>query len=245
MNEVENIRLVKVLKEAGFGEDLTDLSTLVPRECEVCGSNDMQRIRSAVEGINGIQIPIPVSACRCCGYVMQNPRPGNSFYEAFYEADYARVRALSLKSKEVQFVDDDGDGTLEGIENQRVRARFLVQYLKTMGIQIYEGMSVLDVGCGSGGFLAELQDMGCQVYGNDPDGTAVRAAKKYLDLEIRQIAGEEESYDNKFDLILIMGSLEHCQDPNKLLRAIAHACNENAILINEGRSYPLSYSSRF
>jgi len=237
--------VAEVLAKIGFGNELTSLASLVVRDCEVCGSREHEVIRSTVEGIEGIQIPIPVSGCKECGYVMQNPRPSDAFYHAFYEADYARVRALSPKSKEVQFVDEDGDGSLDGIENQRLRARNLIKYLHGYGIALAEKTSVLDVGCGSGGFLAEFQAIGCKIYGNDPDNTAVRAARKYLGLEITQLCGEDDNYDCKFDLVLIMGSLEHCQDPNTLLKKVRVACNEGAILINEGRSYPLGKSTSF
>ena len=47
------------------------------------------------------------------------------------------------------------------------------------------------------------------------------------------------------DLIVIIGSLEHCRDPNKVLEICYKSLKVGGIIVNEGRYYPVSYSYRW
>ena len=76
---------------------------------------------------------------------------------------------------------------------------------------------MLDVGCGVGGFLDYFRELGWEVEGNDPDPTACAAGKEFLNLDIKCIEGEQMQLDRKYDLIVIIGSLEHCRDQKKYL----------------------------
>ena len=59
----------------------------------------------------------------------------------------------------------------------------------------------------------------------------VKAAKEFLNLDVECIEGEKMELEGTFDVIVIIGSLEHCQDQRKLKvmsRSIGQRwCNNN------------------
>jgi SAM-dependent methyltransferase len=81
------------------------------------------------------------------------------------------------------------------------------------------GKQVLDIGCGTGEWLAELHMLGARVSGVDLSRRAVEACIARLpDGEFH--CGPAESLpfaDGRFDLVLCMGSLEHFLDKRKAL----------------------------
>ncbi len=86
------------------------------------------------------------------------------------------------------------------------------------------GGELLDVGCGTGNFLAAARDVGYRVTGTELDRNAVRFAKEWLGLERvlpLTIAGFVEQFGNeKFDLVTFFEVLEHQTEPLEFLRNI-------------------------
>lgn len=79
------------------------------------------------------------------------------------------------------------------------------------------GRTLLDVGCGDGGFLLQAQACGWQVEGVDPDARAVAAGQRQ-DVFVRQ--GGLEAYADRtacFDLITLSHVIEHVHDPAEAL----------------------------
>ncbi|MBI2053761.1 MAG: class I SAM-dependent methyltransferase [Candidatus Staskawiczbacteria bacterium] len=46
-----------------------------------------------------------------------------------------------------------------------------------------QGTTVLDLGCGTGEFLSELEKRGCKVFGVDFDGEAIKSARRHFNLQ--------------------------------------------------------------
>ena len=84
------------------------------------------------------------------------------------------------------------------------------------------GARVVDLGCGDGELIGKLQHAGFDVLGVDPDPSArVFGSKR----GVRIIEGTAEDLpasldDERFDLVIMSHSLEHCLDP---ARAISNA----------------------
>lgn len=78
---------------------------------------------------------------------------------------------------------------------------------------------VLDVGCGSGLFLAALAKRGFECHGTEfSDETAIRA-RALPGLRIHAGPIDDETYEaGSFDLISVWHVLEHLGDPDELLR---------------------------
>ncbi len=199
--------------------------------CEVCGRMEFTVVREEISLGQGVYGKYPVQACNHCGFLMHNPRFEKTFYQDFYRKYYRRMTHHNTKPMH------------EFVENQVVRANNMIDYLKDY---LPERGAVLDVGSSSGGFLIPFRDMGWDVYGNDPDKEHVEYGINELKLPIEFIDAEEMQLEpNSFDLIIIMGSLEHVYDPNIILKKCRQASKEGGLLVLEGRFRPLGLSKNF
>lgn len=90
-----------------------------------------------------------------------------------------------------------------------------------------ENGRLLDVGCGGGGFLKQMQQLGWSVQGVDFDEQAVATARS-LGLDVR--LGGIEAAEGAFDAIALNHVIEHVHDPLALLRDCARSLKTNGRL---------------
>jgi 2-polyprenyl-3-methyl-5-hydroxy-6-metoxy-1,4-benzoquinol methylase len=89
------------------------------------------------------------------------------------------------------------------------------------------GGELLDIGCGTGNFLAAARDAGYRVTGIELDRNAARFARERLDLEkvfpltISEFA--EQHPEDKFDVVTLFEVLEHQAAPIEFLQKV-RAC---------------------
>jgi SAM-dependent methyltransferase len=89
---------------------------------------------------------------------------------------------------------------------------------------------LLDVGCGEGEFLVEMQSLGWSVEGIDPSSDAVATARA-RGVPARQGTLAERSLDARsFDAITFRLALEHIRDPIAALAACRHALGPGGVL---------------
>ena len=220
--------------------------------CEVCNSDKFQTVLTHTDCGSETLVPLPVSACKECGFLMQNPRLSGDFYDRFYKEFYPKLRALSQSNVEgdpnnvggKMQMNNDGSANEHGFNVAKERAKNLYNYLEKKRYISKKG-NLLDVGCGCGGFLDFFKELGWEVKGNDPDETCAKTAiDKNLPVEL--IPGEKMQEDKeKYDLVIIIGSLEHCQDPNEVLKRCWESMKDGAIIVIEGRYFPISESFRW
>ena len=85
--------------------------------------------------------------------------------------------------------------------------------------------TLLDVGCGNGIFIKEMEKIGFNVYGIDFDGKSIEIAKeKYgllntYNMSIESFAIFAEKNNLKFDTITFFEVLEHQDDPTNFIKA--------------------------
>jgi len=104
---------------------------------------------------------------------------------------------------------------------------------------------MLDVGCSSGGTMLPFLKKKWKCYGNDPDKNYVEYGKSKK-LNIDYLSSENMVFKkNFFDLILILGSLEHCYDINKVMAKCSKYSKKNSIIVLEGRGRPKSEAKKF
>jgi ubiquinone/menaquinone biosynthesis C-methylase UbiE len=102
----------------------------------------------------------------------------------------------------------------------------------------FEINSILDVGAGSGDFIAVLKDVfpKAKITGVDPDAESLKeAAIKYADCTFIEMRGEQlEFADNSFDLASISMALHHLPDIQKALNEMQRVVKPGCwIIINE------------
>jgi 2-polyprenyl-3-methyl-5-hydroxy-6-metoxy-1,4-benzoquinol methylase len=80
---------------------------------------------------------------------------------------------------------------------------------------------LLDIGCGAGEFLAVAVAQGFEAYGLDISTVASQLAAEWhgVRVDVREI--EEDPRDGFFDVVTLIGVLEHVLDPKSVLQ---HAC---------------------
>jgi 2-polyprenyl-3-methyl-5-hydroxy-6-metoxy-1,4-benzoquinol methylase len=113
-------------------------------------------------------------------------------------------------------------------ENER-RYSFLEILKITEKIRNDKKGKVLDIGCCTGGLLAEARIRGWDVFGLDPSLWACQTAKRFHSLDIHN--GTTDNFKNKsvrFDAITLLDVLEHVDNPKKLMLQI------NSLLKNDG-----------
>jgi 2-polyprenyl-6-hydroxyphenyl methylase / 3-demethylubiquinone-9 3-methyltransferase len=105
------------------------------------------------------------------------------------------------------------------------------------GAEPFQGLSLLDIGCG-GGLLSEpMARLGFEVLGADPleknvKAAAAHAAGKQFALNYRVTTAEELASEGaQFDMVLNMEVVEHVSDLPGFLRACATLISERGCMI--------------
>ncbi|MGD0962725.1 MAG: class I SAM-dependent methyltransferase [Candidatus Acidiferrales bacterium] len=146
--------------------------------------------------------------CLECGLWYVNPQPTPEELSQFY-ANY-----------------DDGDQwrAREGDFNRGIRKSIL---------RFAQSGRLLDVGCGSGNFLACMREVGFAVSGIEPSETGAAYARDTLGVEI--FSGMVEEYlatphHGTFKVLTLLNVLEHLTDPRGMLLQLRHLMEDNAFL---------------
>ena len=93
-----------------------------------------------------------------------------------------------------------------------------------------KNIEILDIGCGSGEIMEELNNYGSKTYGIDFSKEAIQICEKKLNAKQGDLDTGIEFDDNKFDLVWAGDVLEHVFDPMYLLREIRRVLKKNGYL---------------
>ena len=95
--------------------------------------------------------------------------------------------------------------------------------------------SILEIGCGTGGFGAALKEAipGCEVWGIEPDAAAAGIAAKRLDVVINSLfsADARELSGQQFDAICFNDVLEHMIVPERALESCKALLSPNGVVV--------------
>ncbi len=101
--------------------------------------------------------------------------------------------------------------------------------------------SLLDVGCGAGQFLLRATSLGYDALGIDPDSRSVEFVTQDLNLPARKGSLEILGANERFDIITVLGVLEHIAEPVAFLReASAHLSPTGELLVGVPNSASLN-----
>lgn len=96
----------------------------------------------------------------------------------------------------------------------------------------WKSKKVLDVGCGTGNFALKAAKMGAYVLGIDFAEEAIKIAKKirkHPNLTFKNI--DVVNVKEKFDIIVSIGTLEHMDEPYKILKKLKSHLKPNGKII--------------
>ena len=156
-----------------------------------------------------------VVACEKCGFAFADNIPDQPAFDAYYAA-----------MSKYENSNRQGESSETELERFRQVADLLCPALK-------EIESILDVGCATGGLLAELKKRGySNLQGIDPSPVCAEAAQKVHGINVRALPiRSANELDRKYDVIILIGVLEHLRDLNEALAVLS------SLLLPDGKFY--------
>jgi SAM-dependent methyltransferase len=186
--------------------------------CPVCGSKRfLVVVRKGVDYEYGVRGDFQIVKCQSCGLVHLNPRPALKEVISYYPKTY---HAYQKPTQHLMFRLMNGVRWL-------TRAN---QYLRLIG----KSGRILDVGCGDGEVLEELQKRGLwELWGLDFNEGVIKTAKKK---GLRVYAGTIESVrlpKDYFDLIIMNHLVEHLENPLGTMRRARELLRKGGFVVGQ------------
>ena len=177
--------------------------------CCICGTDDATPIgRGEDFEYRSSSDSFVAMRCRRCDLIYLNPRPAAEELGRIYPPHYHAYQFTAAKFG------------LAFRVRSRLEARRLLSYAKGLP----EGARILDIGCGDGFHLDLLKRFGdprWQLVGVDVSERAVSVARQ-RGLTVHQGRISEAGLpENSFDLILLIATIEHVDEPARVLEAAA------------------------
>lgn len=181
-------------------------------DCNLCNSNEYKLFKK----INGYRLV----KCKQCELVYLNPRPTQQEIGEKYSAEYHIKRLLRKEPKTAREIE-------EKISKNIGRAEEIIKQFGNKG-------KLLDIGCGTGFFIACLKKYGWDVAGVEISEWASKFAKKKLGLNVFTGSVEEIEFDDRFNVITMYHILEHLPDPVRTLKRVSELLARDGVLIIKG-----------
>ena len=219
-----------------------DISVLLRPYCVMCGGQGEELYHSLVDVLWNVPGNWNIRKCSACGVAWLDPQPIESDIPKLY-FQYHTHRANPSKTLIARLHQAIADCVLVtlGYSVSRPTAilprilshgRFAKRAaaLTVLALPASETGTLLDVGCGSGDFIARMHALGWKVTGVDPDPVAVSLGRRQgLEIVVGKVSDLPES--GKYDVITMNHVVEHASDPILLLRECARRLGPGGRLI--------------
>jgi 2-polyprenyl-3-methyl-5-hydroxy-6-metoxy-1,4-benzoquinol methylase len=187
--------------------------------CVLCGVDDTQPYLQLGDLAFGLPGEFHLVSCRRCGLLYLNPRPSADELADYYPASYRPYKKA---------IEDERWSLMRTMRRRNIRRRRLTAEAHAPR----QPGSVLDVGCSTGVFLAEMRDAGWQVTGIELSEQATAYARQRYGLEV--IQGSLQDADlpaETFDVITLWDVLEHTYNPLNTLQHAHHLLRDGGVVV--------------
>ncbi|UFH55253.1 class I SAM-dependent methyltransferase [Spirosoma sp. KNUC1025] len=175
-----------------------------------------------------------IQECSKCGFRLTNPRPDSSSIGSYYKSD--------------QYIshNDESSGLINSV--YRLVRKYTLRSKLNLINKLNGGAGrILDVGCGTGTFLASCQQAGWEVEGMEPDKDARAIAAEKLRIDIHTDITDLKA-SNPFDIITLWHVLEHIPDLNETVPQLYRLLADRGTLliaVPNSDSYDAHYFKQF
>ena len=197
--------------------------------CALCGHDDAALQMRGSDWLHQCGGEFTVVQCRHCELVYQNPRPNASAVASLYPTDYAPYHASAQPRSRLWYrrlihamLDNRYDYSRD---QSRLRRAMLLPFdglYRTLNFTIIPFQPngrLLDVGCGSGGYLLAMRELGWQVTGVEINNDATRLARESFGLDVHHGELLDVALPMaSFDVVTMWWYLEHTPNPLDVLR---------------------------
>jgi len=180
------------------------LGAMSPSTCPICGSAAFTLGGAAIDQLV-TQQSFGLVDCSKCGFRLTSPRPGDDEIGMYYCSEEYHSHNSKQRS------------TVGAV--YRVLRRFAISAKSSLIRRLRPLGPVLDLGCGTGELLAELNQHGLQVVGVEPSEAARAFAVNTHGLRVFPGLGSVPR-ETRFGLIMLWHVLEHIPDPSLTLSQI-------------------------
>jgi 2-polyprenyl-3-methyl-5-hydroxy-6-metoxy-1,4-benzoquinol methylase len=204
------------------------------KDCPICNSMSLSEFLICKD-YTVSQRNFTISHCQNCGFKFTNPRPELKELSSFYESEEYISHSNSSK----------------GLVNwlyQFVRKFTVMQKVKLLNKEIVRGLmkdnlqrtkfeadanefKVLDIGCGTGEFLAACREAGYSVSGIEPSVKARKFAQEKYSLDVKDEQAINDLPSQLFHAVTLWHVLEHVPNLNERIQNIHNLLTEDGILI--------------
>ncbi len=199
-------------------ENNGQLSTQEIPACDWCKGVESEPILQGPDML--MELPGTFQHVRClnCGLIRQNPRLTWEVMENYYPENYSAYKPIIDTEKHLSTRLDRRYGMWKRLKSlERYKA----------------GGRLLDIGCGSGIFLAEAERSSkWDLIGIEPNASAAKRAQAYLESPIIQASFSDVSLDaSSFDVITMWNVLEHLESPITDIQRIYQLLKDGGLFI--------------
>ncbi len=214
----------KELQNISAAENYKKKIFLAINSCIICNSKPRKILLNKILYKNEKYINFPVSTCFKCGFGQQLFKFDNKFHNFYYKNIISKNLKINKSILKKNY----------SISFKRGQLIF-EKYKKIIG---KKKMKILDLGSGTGGLLKSFEERGHEVFGIEPNYKYFKFSKNYLKNIVNKNFEDYKYPSNFFDLVLIIGTLEHVNNPIKTLEEVNRITKKNSIMIVDSKGYP-------
>lgn len=183
--------------------------------CPLCGSGEQLVVYVTRDRHYGIKGEFTVVRCASCSLVRLSPMPSEKELASYYPEDFYAYQPISVTNRGIRYL----------------LRRVLLCAVHTKDPRFTAPGALLDLGCGSGAFLAEYRKRGWEVWGVELN---TRAATYGREVEGLNIFGgsliDAKLPSHYFDYIRANHSFEHIPNPNETLRELRRVIKATGLI---------------